>query len=133
MGLSYAHRARLLDERGELSRALDALDEGLEYFRRVGPQLDIAGIFVQMCRTFARNARPEASATIAGIVSDGAIADLAGAGTPDRVSRATTPARAQLGDHTYEQLYTRGAAMTYSDAMDYARTQLKELADTSQR
>jgi predicted ATPase/class 3 adenylate cyclase len=132
MGIGFAYRARLRDERGELDLALGALDEGLEYFRRVGPQLDISAIFVQMCRTFARNARPEAASILAGVVSIGAIADLSGAGTPTRVARATAPARDELGDHAYEQLYARGAAMSYAEAMEYARAQLRELAVTSE-
>jgi hypothetical protein len=131
IALVHAHRARLRDERGELSLAVDALDEGLDYIRRAGPQLDVVATFAQMSRTFARNGAPEASATIAGIVSEGAIASLAGAGTPDRVARASATARAALGDHVYEQLYARGAAMTYPEAMDYARTQLEDLGTSA--
>jgi hypothetical protein len=128
LGLVHAHRARLHDERGELRLALDALDEGVDYFRCVGPLVDLVAIFVQMSRTLARNGRPEASATIAGIVSEGAIASLAGTGTPDRVARALAPARAELGNHVYKQLYAHGAAMIYPEAMDYARIQLEDLA-----
>jgi predicted ATPase/class 3 adenylate cyclase len=131
MGLVHAHRARLRDERGELNLALDALDEGLDYFRRAGPQLDVVAIFAQMSRTFARNGRPEASATIAGIVSEGAINALAVPGTPERVARASAPARTELGDHVYQQLYAHGAAMTYPEAIDYARTQLEVTATTA--
>jgi predicted ATPase/class 3 adenylate cyclase len=133
VGINLAKLARLRDERGELSVALAALDEGLEYFRRVGPQLDLPSIVAQLCRTFVRNDRPEAAAVLAGVLSDGAIADLAGARTPERIARATAPARTRLGDTTYEQLFAHGAAMSYTDAMTYARTQLKELAVTTQR
>jgi hypothetical protein len=132
IGINLAQLARLRDERGELSAAFAALDEGLEYFRRIGPQLDLPAIVAQLCRTFARNDRPEAAAVLAGVLSEGAIADLAGARTPERVARATAPARNQLGDTTYEQLFARGAAMSYADAMTYARTQLKELPNTPQ-
>jgi hypothetical protein len=131
IGINLAQLARLRDERGELAAALDALDEGLEYFRRVGPQLDLTSIVAQLCRTLARNDRPEAAAVLAGVISEGAIADLAGAGTPGRVARATAPARTQLGDNAYDQLFARGAAMSYADAMSYARTQLKELTTTT--
>jgi hypothetical protein len=62
LGLVHAHRARLRDERGELGLALDALDEGLDYFRRAGPKLDLAGIFVRVGRSRAtadpKRARP---------------------------------------------------------------------------
>jgi tetratricopeptide (TPR) repeat protein len=133
VGINLAHLARLEDERGELRRALEVLDEGIEHCRRVGPRVDIAAIFAQMCRTFARNDWPEPAAVLAGVVSEGAIANLSGANTPDRIARATAPARAQLGGNTYQQLYTRGIAMSYADAIEYARAQLNELADTTRQ
>jgi tetratricopeptide (TPR) repeat protein len=132
-GINFAHLARLEDERGELRRALEVLDEGIEHCRRVGPRVDIAAIFAQICRTFARNGWIEPAAVLAGVVSEGAIANLSGPNTPERIARATAPARAQLGDNTYQQLYTRGIAMSYADALTYARTQLKELANTTQK
>jgi predicted ATPase len=132
-GIALAYRARIRDERGELEAALDVLAEGIEHFRRVGPRLDITALFVQICRTFARNRRFEASAILAGVVSEGTIAEFSGAGTPERVSRASENARTELGDHTYQQLYQRGTTMTYADAIQYARTQLKELSDTTRK
>jgi predicted ATPase/class 3 adenylate cyclase len=133
VGINLAHLARLEDERGELRRALEVLDEGIEHCRRVGPRVDIAGIFAQMCRTFARNDWPVPAAVLAGVVSEGAIAKLSGAKTPDRIARAMAPARAQLGDDTYQQLFTRGAAMSYADAIEYARAQLNEIINTTRR
>jgi predicted ATPase/class 3 adenylate cyclase len=129
-GINLAHLARLEDERGELGRALEVLDEGIEHCRRVGPRVDIAAIFAQICRTFARNGWLEPAAVLAGVVSEGAIANLSGPNTPERIARATTPARAQLGDNTYQRLYTRGVAMSYADAIDYARARLNGLADS---
>jgi hypothetical protein len=85
-------------------------------------------VVAQMCRTFARNGRPEAAIVLAGVISEGALAHFAAIGTPARVARAVAPARTQLGNDGYHQLYTRGAAMSYTEAMDYARAQLKDLA-----
>jgi hypothetical protein len=56
------------------------------------------------------------------------IAHFGAAGTSERIARALAPARTQLRDDAYTELYRRGAAMSYAQAMSYARSQLKDLA-----
>jgi predicted ATPase/class 3 adenylate cyclase len=130
LGTNCAYLARLADERGDVPTALDALDQALEHFRRIGPRTEMIAVLAQMCRTFARN-RPEPAAVLAGIICEGPIAHFGAAGTPERIARALTPARTQLTDDAYTELYRRGAAMSYAEAMDYARTQLQDAATTT--
>jgi predicted ATPase/class 3 adenylate cyclase len=119
-GATLAHIARLRDQSGDLSGALLALREALEYFLRVGRRAEVVVPVAQLSRTLAAHDRAESAAVIAGVVAAGPLAAMARAGTPERLARATARARGQLGDVRYDTAFARGAAMSYDEALAYA-------------
>jgi predicted ATPase/class 3 adenylate cyclase len=123
-GAALAHIARLRDRNGDLPGALDALHKAVTHFQRVGPRAELVVVVAQLARTLASHGEAEPAATLAGAVASGPLAAMGASRTPQRMERATAAARSQLGDTAYRNAFARGAAMTYDDAIAYARTEL---------
>ncbi len=120
-GGTLARIARLRDRKGDRRGALDALDEALEHFHRTGPRTELVVVIAQLSRTLSRLGTAEPAATLAGTIVAGPFASLTAVNSDDRLARATTGARETLGDTGYNAAYARGEAMTYAEAMSYAR------------
>jgi predicted ATPase/class 3 adenylate cyclase len=130
-GGALAHIARLHDRNGNYVDALSALDEAVAHFQRVGPRTELTVVAAQCARTFANHGYAEPAATLAGIIATGPLSRMGSRGTPQRMERATSAARQQLGDTAYNRAYSCGADMTYDDAIAFTRTTLDlAIADT---
>jgi predicted ATPase/class 3 adenylate cyclase len=130
-GGALAHIARLRDRNGDVVDALGALDEALAHFQRVGPRKELIVVIAQCARTFASHGYAEPAAILAGIIATGPLAGMGNRGTPERMERATSAARKQLGDTAYNNAYSSGSGMTYDEAIAFTRTTLDQvIADT---
>jgi predicted ATPase/class 3 adenylate cyclase len=133
-GGALARIARLRDRNGDYVDGLAALEEALEHFQRVGPRTELTVVIAQCARTFAGHGYAEPAATLAGILAAGPLSDLARPGTPERMERATSAARSQLGDTAYNRAHSFGVDMSYDDAIAFTRTTLDlVIADTQPR
>jgi predicted ATPase/class 3 adenylate cyclase len=131
-GGALAHIARLRDGKSDFVGALRALDEAVAHFQRVGPRTELIVVIAQCARTLAGHGYARPAAILAGIVVAGPLSGLARRGTPDRIERATSAARGELGDSAYDRAFACGADMTYDDAVAYSRTTLDQVIADSE-
>jgi hypothetical protein len=116
---------------GDRSGALRALCDGVAYGHHIGDRRTFVGVLSRASIALVELEHPGPAAVLTGVVNDGPLAEwdaLTGveADQQDR-ERAHDAMLAALGSDRYQHATARGAAMSYDEVVDYARSELERL------